>query len=495
VAKLFARATVSFDVEREDATRPGSEDDLEEVDFEDMGRLQAEVDAAAAAVTLSDPSKPTVVDVEERFTGFYIDEKPATIVATDSHAKATKIVTDEVSMDVLTETTTMAEMSMKPPAEFFYVDTAPTPVPGLHPPFASASIDRTSSIASIPGIADADDEEIVYVAPHPRHGRSLASPATAMTEMTELPPISLFLASSALTTVAEGATGDQSNSSTPAFGSIAFSAIPPPVEKPAVPPAPAFGSVTFSTINAATPPRRLSERRVGHKPKSLLNPRVRRQARTGRTIFGGMGTAALEREESQLREERDPRMTQRRRGDSDLNWGHEDDEAPDVDMDADMDADISIDAMRSFVRSMGQDGSRHMTMEDVEIEEKIRLEDAEEEGSGSSDGVEDETDAVFDKEERHLVGEPLGEDDDEEEEEEDGDSDLDSDEDEDGVPQTFQVRLDRLRQQSAARAASKGKAKAEGEEDELNDVFVWEDGVGGEDDEYVKTVQVHLPCS
>jgi hypothetical protein len=54
--------------------------------------------------------------------------------------------------------------------------------------------------------------------------------------------------------------------------------------------------------------------------------------------------------------------------------------------------------------------------------------------------------------------------------------------------------LDRLRKQSAARASGKGKGKgkatASDEEDDFDKQFLWEDGLGDEEDEYLNTVQV-----
>jgi hypothetical protein len=462
VAKLFERTRMSSEVDGEDGAQSKDEEELEEIDFADIGRLQAEIDAAAAAGILPGPSRAAVVEVQQRFTGFRIEEQTTTASASETHME---IVSNE------------EQESAEP---LFFIDTNPAPVFNPHDHPAPMPIDRLGSATSYPGVADSDDEEIVYVAPHPRHGRSLMSPAIATSE---LPPTFSFPTTSILTGTTSVLATLEEAADEPA--------IPAPVEKPVIPSAPAFGSIAFSTINAATPPRRLPERRVGHKPRSLLGSRARRQVRTGRKIFGGMGTAALEREESQLR---DSRRSERRRGDSDLDWGDEEDEAEDVDMEVDMDADVSVEAMQSFVRSMGQAGSRHVTMEDVEIEARIRLEDAEEErGSGSSDDSEDDAEVVFDREEKHLVGEALGEDSEDDGEDDDDDSDSDDDDEDDG-PQTFQARLDRLRKQSAARASGKGKGKgkatASDEEDDFDKQFLWEDGLGDEEDEYLNTVQV-----
>lgn len=86
------------------------EQELEEIDFSEVGRLQAEVDAAAAEGV---QQKSEVTVVEQKFTGFYIDTTPSAVIS--SHV------------------------------------TAHSEGPAL-------------------GEEDEDEEVIVYVAPHPRAG-------------------------------------------------------------------------------------------------------------------------------------------------------------------------------------------------------------------------------------------------------------------------------------------------------------------------------------
>jgi hypothetical protein len=463
VARLFSGAATSQPLEEgADASVEGQddEDELEEIDFADLGRLQAEVDAAAAARTLHS-TDVTVHEVEQQFTGFYIDPSPASMEA-DQPIVSVEVNIEETIKLSTSESPSILQGLSNGPMPTFFVDTTPTPSAFAGPP---PPIERIYSNATIPGIPDADDEEIVYVAPHPRKDHQVATPVAPSVV---LPALSTLSTTSILTGTTS--TMDFSSTTSQVEPVITLPASPP---VPIIPPAPSLESFAFETLNTATPPRRLLDRRVGHKPKSLLKPRVRRQARTGRRIFGGMGTAALEREESRLREEGDPRRSQRRRGDSDLDWGDEEDDASEVDMDVDEGMDIS--AMKGFVNSMTQEGHRHVTMDDLEVEEKIRLEDADDDAAGSG-GSSDESDeigeVVFDMEEKHLIGEAyqdgldLGMQDDSEDED-DSEDDLDT-----SVEMSFQERLDHLRKHSATHAnKGKGKAVDKDSDEEMDDYY------------------------
>jgi len=196
--------------------------------------------------------------------------------------------------------------------------------------------------------------------------------------------------------------------------------------------------------------------------------------------------------------EKDPRESEQRRGDSDVNWG---DSSSDEDgeragamdelssgigaMDIDDDADVTLEAMQNFVKSMSAEGSRHVTMDDVADIERMRLEDAEEDEQGSADaGDEDETESdnedededevehAFNAEERFLVGE----------EEADTDEDEDSSDDE-ATPRTvFQSKLVKLR----AKAKGKVKAQQEDSSDEAMSVqMTWRD----KDDEFLAEIE------
>jgi hypothetical protein len=112
-------------------------------------------------------------------------------------------------------------------------------------------------------------------------------------------------------------------------------------------------------------------------------------------MFGSFGAimseAQLRGDDEQFGKGKDPRWEERRRGDSDIDWGDTDEDddgggavrvADDVDevsngMGAmELDSDIDVDAMKAFVKGMSVNGGRHVTMDDIADEERMRLEDA-----------------------------------------------------------------------------------------------------------------------
>lgn len=113
----------------------------------------------------------------------------------------------------------------------------------------------------------------------------------------------------------------------------------------------------------------------------------------------------------------DPRKSEQRRGESDVDWGDDSDDDGEVrelgggiggmeiddgevdrrevlaGEDGGMQVDVGgegegdLQAMVAFVKGMGAEGSRHVTMDELEDEERMKREDAEEEtrgGKGSS---------------------------------------------------------------------------------------------------------------
>ncbi|KAG6805423.1 hypothetical protein H0H93_004824, partial [Arthromyces matolae] len=108
--------------------------------------------------------------------------------------------------------------------------------------------------------------------------------------------------------------------------------------------------------------------------------------------------------------ELDPQWDERRRGDSDVDWGSEDDGegegegggggqddgglglAEGMELDPDLKMDDNIKAMEGFVKSLSQEGSRFVTMQDIEDGEVMRLEDEEGVGLGGLEDSEEEED-------------------------------------------------------------------------------------------------------
>ncbi|EJF65216.1 hypothetical protein DICSQDRAFT_98859 [Dichomitus squalens LYAD-421 SS1] len=450
------------------------EEQLEEIDFADIGRIQAEVDAAAAN---------------------------------------SQVVPSAVS-------TTITELTT------FFVDTTPAPVSTNS---TTNRIQVNKLDGALGGAAVDDDEEvIVYVAPHPRTGKS--TPQNVSPPIVPLPSTSILtgVAIGPPTLPADGPSATrQERRSSPAMPAVTSSSqadtqpqatfslemgtlypesAPPSAEfNPSpdateLPPPPSFDSVSFAFAKTATTVKKQSRRLhpVG-TPRALLK-RSRHPRRKPLRGFGSFGAA---HEEAMLREV-DPRRDEQRRGDSDVNWGtsDEDDGGDGVDaLSADMggmelDGGIDLDAMKRFVHGMSAQGSAHVTMDDVADIERMKREDEEEERRGpesadeedeedeeeraeagaagassertdeedESDEEDEEIEAVLNAEEELLIAETMvGEEDEDENSEDEGSEDEDEDEDE--TPRRgFQARLERLRA-----STSKGKGKAKATEDSSDD--------------------------
>lgn len=229
----------------------------------------------------------------------------------------------------------------------------------------------------------------------------------------------------------------------------------------------------------------------------------------------------------------DPRRDEQRRGESDVDWGDEDEdhEANEDEDEEDglreveggiggmeiddggsegggedggmqVDEEVDLQAMQAFVRGMSAEGSRHVTIDDLDDEEMIRREDAEERtrgGRGSSgqekeedededgDEMDEEMVKVLEAEERELIAEAEDAIDDVEE-----DSDEDSsDSDDDNPPSSsFQARLERVRERARGRPIlDMLEEELDAENDDFEPGFKWE---SGDDEDLVAQVQEFL---
>ncbi|KAF4597846.1 hypothetical protein EYR38_006237 [Pleurotus pulmonarius] len=367
--------------------------ELEEIDFRDLHKL---------ALVPESQVVETQAVVEETFTGMVSTKEGSFVDTTPSAYNAPSIKYDTVAL----ETTPLGEN-------------------------------------------DDDNEQIVYVAPHPRVSTRAHSPMTQPPTTTEpKPPVTV--AAAPLPEVIAAPTTQLSTAS------LDFNFAPSPRKQPRH--APVF---TASARSKAVVKQRTR----------LSRAMKRKQKSGGFSAFGAMMS------EAQLRGEelKDPRWEERRRGDSDIDWGDEDENGG-VDevssgigaMDLDPDLELDASALKSFVKSMSAGASNHVTMDDVADAERIRQEDEAEERSddgssqdGNSEDEDKEVDAAVNAEEELIISEALdldmenvalgGDDDDDDLSDED-------DEDEDGSDLepggSFQARLDRIR------ANSKGKQRA-----------------------------------
>ncbi|KII92217.1 hypothetical protein PLICRDRAFT_133640 [Plicaturopsis crispa FD-325 SS-3] len=393
----------------DDDSDSDSSDDIEEIDFQDMAKLRAEIDAEQAPPKIEKQEEVEMTVVEEKFTGFFIDTEPAR--------------------------------------------EAPEPI----------AVDRVGQ-AELLGDDAEDDEVIVYVAPHPRSSQK--APVTPPKSPSPSLPSTSMLTGMASTSRSE-VTISRSEVVTP----------------PELPPAPSAEFVKFSFADSPVPkkqqPRHAPVFSAGGKAKAKAKAR-KKEARAARrraerhAMFGSFGAILSE---AQLRGEetkRDPRWEERRHGDSDVDWGDSDGggDAPRNEVDEvsegigamELDPDLEIDAaaMASFVQGMGANGSRHVTMDDIEDGERMRAEDAASAGGTSDDDMEED---VIRAEEAAMMGEF----------EQDSESETEDSEDEDETPRRgFTARLERLRDKSRGRKIVDKPSSAD-EEDMSDDGGTWAD--------------------
>lgn len=405
---------------------------------------------------------------EEQFTGFYVASTPAA-PSTDVDDLA-KMMEETLSAAEEPQNAPDVEMSTN---DLFCVDVQPTPVPAdmapARDPIPSALRD------------DDDDDIIVYVAPHPRNTSTQQEETPReSTPAFEAPDTSLF-------------TPYVSAAALPA--AIASSS----KEVPVTPSRQPFPAVSFAFSQKSETPGKPAARlqvpplstprqaKAWRRKRGLASKKGRSIAKPSFGAFGAM------REEAEMHRD-DPRRSERRRGDSDLEWGDTDDEdinqademeegleellsswggkakqsptqdkgkgkarAEDAKEGAEsahgmqVDDDLDLDAMKSFVGGLlGNKAGQHVTMDDLYDEGLMQLEDEEksnESGDSQCDSSGDESvEDILATEEAMMISETL------KFEESDDSEDSDDSDNDDQTPKTsFQARLERLREQSRSR--------------------------------------------
>ena len=209
-----------------------------------------------------------------------------------------------------------------------------------------------------------------------------------------------------------------------------------------------------------------------------------------------------------------------------------------------LDESINLDAMKRFVHSMGIEGSRHVTMDDIADEEQMKREDEEEDVRGPESGEEDgddedkgapsdadaqhsrdeedseedeEVEAVMRTEEGMLIGEddtplsrpetsrtmdgevtasanrePDATDHGDSDEDDSEDDDDDEDEAEDETPRRgFQAELARLRESSTK---DKGKGKTRANNDSSDEAMSVQMSWADQDDSWIAHIDVRVQC-
>ena len=491
-----------------------------------MARLREDVDAPAMSITLDgikDSKLSATKMVEDQFTGFikpfpklrigrmespaheeadveetgfYITSKPSPVADPtpdrDKHndetmALHTGFYVDSTPSSALTipsqdHYVPSMEEDISEPANFF-IDTTPAAPPAQRSN-ESIAIDRVASDV----LLGEDDEIIVYVAPHPR----LTKMATPIEPAPILPSTSILTG----TTSTFSSTATTTSSQTPTNNENSV---------PSISQAPAFDSVSFSFTNGDTTSTRPRKQQPRTRPVFTAGERAKSKAKAQkkearairrrlerRAMFGSFGAmmseAQLRGSEERSGKDRDPRWDERRRGDSDIDWGDADQEdgggGADKMVDGvdevsngmgamELDSDISVEAMKAFVKGMSANGGRHVTMDDIADEERMRLEDQNGKNDSDSEVEEegsDEEDDMMDKEEAKRIGSP--EDGESEDEEDDFSNEIDY-----SPNAGFQARLQRLRKHSQGNKTVDEYLLSE--EDASEDGLTWAEEVDG----------------
>lgn len=478
-------------------------EDLEEIDFDDLGKLWEKIDAKSAPMILSTDSSDVKI-VEERFTGILIGPSPSIKPASSGKEHYDLTLLDIAANDPPPTSPPVAEDVLN-----FYIDTNPTPISNLETP---QPINSASSVPLGDTSLPDDDDVIVYVAPHPRSGKARTDPPP--------PPEPAFLPSTSILT---GTTSPMkaipSSSASPNLTDVEMvSAVDAPA--PHIPSALPFESVSFSFTPSPQKPRQFTVRSKGKaKMHARREARAARKRMERQAMYGSFSLGGVMMAEAQLRGERgmlgkrDPRWEERRRGDSDVDWGDSEDDGEGAGeaqatslgvivsgaegMDIDPELELDVEAMMRFANGMGADGGRFVTMDDLADEERIRREDeqsrimgssgddSEEENSG--DVSEDaETDMAVAVEEELLIAEPKDMDLSDKAEEDDSSDDDDTD----LSPRAgFQARLERLRNMASEQRSRDAKF---GAEDSSDDGGFQSRSWAEEDDDFLAHIEVRI---
>jgi hypothetical protein len=454
---------------------------LEEFDFADMAKIREEIDAVVLSGPMSQPDDTP----GETFTGLS-SNRDISLISPPSQANGSPTIDGVVHDDLLPTSTTVESsadgidrLRNTPPTGVFenaspqshalkgeeipsfFIDSQPSPVSSA-PPIVVGHTERVTPL----GLHEEPEEVIVYLAPYCRLSKpnfegsvnkvtSTSAPTSTPPTLISPPPMPTFEQPCTL-------------SSQPSNLTLA------PVESPV------FESVSFSftdSVSSRNQPRYPPVFSIGGKAKAKVKARSK-EARSARkrleyqAAAETLGAMMFDESQSRTNRSKDRRWDERRRGDSDVDWGGESEEnGGDIlgiggnadalagmggEMDLDPDLEMDINAMSGFVTSMSSTGSRFVTMDDIADEERMRREDEDEEDEESEGSrLDGELDAAVNEDEMATMAEPRdvrwAPDSDSVEEEEPS-------VDEDASPRaSFQARLNRLREDARKRKISKSR--------------------------------------
>ncbi|KAH8119303.1 hypothetical protein DFH11DRAFT_436700 [Phellopilus nigrolimitatus] len=399
------------------------------VDFNSLGKLMESTTTTTSVAT--QPTRPKVVDEGASIFGAIRDalangattpqvtEPPADVQAPEIHESVTNVeqqseleiaatANESVSHSIEVNAVQLEEEPIAQP--LFVIDPKP-----VSPSDAREEVAFLSTLPSTEPLGSKlpDDDEVVYVAPHPRCGK--LTPCIGDHNDAAVPPPSPF-------------TQPVASTSKHPFNEMSFS----------------FGAV--SKVAEA------NRQHVASPRSRRITKMDRMSARIKMEQGGFFGTYGAMLEEKHLRE--DAPFSSKRREGSDIDWGDAESLKPsynridDSDVERvssslggmELDPDVDIEGMRTFAKGMSNEGMEHK-----------RIDDLEDVDSSSSSDEDDEIDAVIAAQEE-FIGDP-GDFDTEGEEEDD--DEISSDEEE-TPKRSFQARLVKVRQN----AMKKMKASA-----------------------------------
>ncbi|KAK0445434.1 hypothetical protein EV421DRAFT_1796547 [Armillaria borealis] len=474
---------------------PAPEDDLddhdeslEEIDFNDLSAFQQKVDMEAASITQLNRAEQ--VDVEEKFTGAFFDTVALKEVATvsipepqddvmqDNTAEsapaddgATVSMTSSITVHTTTEVVVTVETP--PPAE--------EPTPEVQP----TSAESTSTLTEVQSCSTPMEDDIVVLSTTLTENAIASPPLQAVDDRepvdtqdkepslffvdTTPTPTPIVASTSTSLVVPLGAIPEDEDDVIVYEGPHPRSGVATPISKPA---ASALPSLSFSPS-----PQKFARRPHPAHSKTKSKLKERRQAAWARKRRGSGSFAALGANvaEAQLYEGKDPRQDERRRGDSDVDWGdvtdnEVDEVASGVDgMDLDPELELDVEALKRFASGLD---ANFKTMDDIDDEERIRKED-EEDGSSESESENDDDEdeesvrRAIEEDEVMMLG--------------------DSDAEEDLSPNSsFQARLQRMREGSNSKRAGKSRqADEDADSSDDDDDFFRNKTWAEEDDDFI----------
>ncbi len=444
------------------------------------------------AASITQLNRTEQVDVEEKFTGTFFDTvalKEVAIpelqddVTQDNTAEsapaddgATVSMTSSITVHTTTEVVVTAETP--PPAEEPTPEVQPTStestgtltkVRSCFTPMEDDIVVLSTAVAenviASPSLQTVDDREPVDTQDE--------EPSLYLVDTTPSPTPIVASTSTSLV-VPLGAIPEDEDDVIVYEGPHPRSGIATPISKPT---APALPSLSFSPS-----PQKIARRPHPAHSKTKSKLKERRQAAWARERRGSGSFAALGANvaEAQLYEGKDPRQDERRRGDSDVDWGDETDHEVDevasgVDgMDLDPELELDVEVLKRFA---GGVDANFKTMDDIDDEEKIRKED-EDDGSSESESENDDDEdeesvrRAIEEDEAMMLG--------------------DSDAEEDLSPNSsFQRRLQRMREGSNSKGAGKSRqADEDADSSDDEDDFFRNKTWAEKDDDFIAHIHV-----